>query len=108
MLCDVTFLRPFQEWELETLHSFFACIYSCKIGGGGIDRIGWLPSKSKIFEVVLLQLSSSRQPMSFTWKSVSRVNIPPKVAFFKWTAAKGRILKWIIFVVENFVQEKCC
>lgn len=54
LLCDVTFLRPFQEWELETLHSLFAFIYSCKIGGGGIDRIGWLPSKNKIFEVVLL------------------------------------------------------
>lgn len=42
-------------------------------------------------------------PCPFKWKSVLRVNIPPKVAFFKWTAAKGRI-----FTMDNLCSRKFC
>uniref|UniRef100_A0A2N9EI09 Reverse transcriptase domain-containing protein n=1 Tax=Fagus sylvatica TaxID=28930 RepID=A0A2N9EI09_FAGSY len=65
---EVTFSRLAQDWEMESFLSFLEILYSVTITGIGEDKVCWQSSKAHIFQV------------------------PPRVAFFTWTAALGRIL----------------
>ena len=71
-----------------------ALIYSQVIRPGVGDTLCWNPSRRGIFEVrsyyyVLLQPYPKE---TFPWKCVWKAKIPPRVAFFIWTAALGKIL----------------
>jgi hypothetical protein len=53
----------------------------------------WIPSSKGAFEVrSYYQVLSSHGPISFPWKGIWRTKAPPRVAFFAWTAARGKIL----------------
>jgi hypothetical protein len=40
----------------------------------------------------MLTSPSSEEPGSFSWKSIWKVKAPPRIAFFLWATALGRIL----------------
>jgi hypothetical protein len=46
----VMFIRPVHDWEMEDVSQFFELLYSQQIRHGGVDKIGWIPSKRKNFE----------------------------------------------------------
>jgi hypothetical protein len=53
----------------------------------------WKPSQSKYFQVKSYYKSlTTNGKHCFPWKSIWKAKVPPRVAFFSWTAALGRIL----------------
>jgi hypothetical protein len=53
----------------------------------------WVPSRKGGFEVkTFYQALSVNGIIAFPWKSIWRTKAPPRVAFFVWTAARGKIL----------------
>jgi hypothetical protein len=104
------FLHLAQDWELESFSSFLGILYSTTIKGVGEDRVWWQPSKHKDFQVKLYYtILTSTATVQFPWKSIWKTKIPPRVAFFSWTAALGRIL-----TMENLSRRRiiivswCC
>jgi hypothetical protein len=87
---NVMFLRPVHDWELEEVSQFFELLYSQQIRHGGEDKICWIPSERKNFEVksyykMKVNLESVDGPWKIIWKSKA----PPRMAFFMWTAVLG-------------------
>ena len=57
------------------------------------DKVVWVATWSGSFEVKpFYSILSDRGNHPIPWKSIWKVKAPTKVAFFIWTAAKGRIL----------------
>jgi hypothetical protein len=90
---NIQFTRLMHDWEVEVLASFYRCLYDCKIRGVGVDKLWWVPSCKGLFEVKsYYRVLSSTGASFFPWKSIWRSKAPPRVAFFAWTAARGKIL----------------
>uniref|UniRef100_A0A2N9H333 Reverse transcriptase domain-containing protein n=1 Tax=Fagus sylvatica TaxID=28930 RepID=A0A2N9H333_FAGSY len=90
---EVTFSRLAQDWELESFSSFLELLYSFTGIGSGEDKVCWKPSQSKSFQVKSYYKSlTTNGEECFPWKSIWKAKVPPRVAFFSWTAALGRIL----------------
>jgi hypothetical protein len=90
---NIVFTRLIHDWEVEILASFYNCLYSYKLRGVGEDKLWWVPSSKGAFEVrSYYRVLVSHGPISFPWKSIWRTKAPPRVAFFAWTAARGKIL----------------
>jgi hypothetical protein len=107
---DIAFIRAVKDWELEAVVSFLDLLYTSSTTRGGLDSMHWKLSRSGKFEVksyykVLTQADHS----PFPWKSICKVRVPTRVAFFTWTAALGKIL-----TVDNLRKRKvlildwCC
>ena len=47
--------------------------------------------------------SFSRQPKSFCMEECLEIKVLPKVAFFAWTATRGKILQRVIVVINRFM-----
>jgi hypothetical protein len=106
---NVLFIRPMHDWEIDVVLRFFEFLYSQKTRYGGEDKICWDPSKRKIFEVksyyqILFTLAQAFGP----WKSISKVKAPPRVAFFVWTAALGKILTLDNLQKRNIMVMEWC
>ena len=108
---DIAFNRSVQDWELEMIESFMTLIYSSRIRPGVADSLCWNPSSRGLFEVrsfysILIHPISQD---SFPWKGVWKAKVPPRVAFFVWTSALGKIL-----TTDNLrkrrvmIQDWCC
>ena len=90
---DVLFTRSVQDWELEFISSFMDLLYSTPVQGEGEDKLSWGKPDSKVFSVKHYYRSlSSPSIRSFPWKSVWKPKVPPRMAFFSWTATLGKIL----------------
>jgi hypothetical protein len=90
---NIQFTRLIHDWEVEVLASFYHCLYSCKLREDGGDKLWWAPSRKGRFEVKsFYRALSGHESISFPWKSIWRSKAPPRVAFFAWTAARGKIL----------------
>ena len=78
---------------MEHFYTFLDLINSMPFNGEGQDKLCWKPARNKYFKVSEFYLSlSSTLDISFPWKPVWRSKVPPRVAFFSWTAALGKIL----------------
>jgi hypothetical protein len=89
---NISFVRSLNDWEVNDLASLYGLLYSYNLGGGA-DKIWWVPNRKGKFEVrsfYIILTSSISFP--FPWKSIWRTKAPPKVAFFVWSAALGKIL----------------
>uniref|UniRef100_A0A2N9HC79 Reverse transcriptase domain-containing protein n=1 Tax=Fagus sylvatica TaxID=28930 RepID=A0A2N9HC79_FAGSY len=89
----LNFTRHVQDWELEAVSSFLELLYSSSAQGHGEDRMCWRGSSKEDYQVKnyykhLLPSAGVLVP----WKSIWKTNAPPRVAFFVWVAAMGRIL----------------
>jgi hypothetical protein len=108
---DIAFIRSVQDWELEMIDSFMTLLYSSRIRQGVADSLCWTPSSRGLFEVRSFY-STLIHPFSqdsFPWKGVWKAKVPPRVAFFVWTSALGKIL-----TTDNLrkrrviIQDWCC
>jgi hypothetical protein len=101
---DVRFNRLLHDWEVETFQVMIGLLYSVKVHQHQEDRVCWGPSRSGCFEVKsyykILSLNTS---LRFPWKSIWKVGAPPRVAFFVWTAAHGKIL-----TMDNLRKRRIC
>jgi hypothetical protein len=93
--------------------SFFELLYSQRVRHGGEDKLCWIPSKRKSFEVKsyyqVLSNPISNVRASFPWKGIWKVKAPPRVAFFVWTVTLGKILTLDNLRKRNIiVMEWCC
>ena len=90
---DMLLIRLIQDWELASLESFFALLYSSKVDWNEEDKVLWVATQIGSFEVKsFYSVLSNRGKHSFPWKNIWKVKAPPKIAFYTWTAAKGRYL----------------
>jgi hypothetical protein len=86
------FTRLIHDWEVETLASFYRCLYSFKFRGHLEDKLWWIPSSKCFFEVSrFYQVLSTPGSISFPWKGIWRTKAPPRVAFFAWMVARSKI-----------------
>ena len=110
---DLHIVWAIQDWELESLMTFMDTIYGLGIRGIGKDKMCWKPDKKKGFKIAtyyrLLDAAAIANEQSFPWKIIWRSKAPPRVAFFVWTAALGKIL-----TIDNLRKRKiritdwCC
>ena len=90
---EVTFSRLAQDWEVDSFLSFLELLYAVTITGNGEDKVCWQPSKSHIFQVSsYYAILTCKGEGCFPWQSIWQAKVPPRVAFFSWTAALERIL----------------
>jgi hypothetical protein len=89
---NVSFLRSLNDWEVDDLVSFHNLLYAHNLVGG-VDKIWWiLDRKGKYAVKSFYNVLISRDCCSFPWKSIWRTKALPRVAFFVWSAALGKIL----------------
>uniref|UniRef100_A0A2N9HTX3 Reverse transcriptase zinc-binding domain-containing protein n=1 Tax=Fagus sylvatica TaxID=28930 RepID=A0A2N9HTX3_FAGSY len=90
---DIRFSRNVHDWELESLSSFMELIYSIALKGEGDNKLGWRHNPNKGFSVKEYYRCLNMVSFDpFPWKSIWKAKVPPRVAFFSWTAALGRLL----------------
>jgi hypothetical protein len=91
--CNLTFAQSVQDWELESLSAFMELLYSNSVGGSGVDTICWRPTKGQQFTVgTYFRSLSDSVDVSFPWRIIWRSRVPPRVSFYVWTEALGKIL----------------
>uniref|UniRef100_A0A2N9EED7 Reverse transcriptase zinc-binding domain-containing protein n=1 Tax=Fagus sylvatica TaxID=28930 RepID=A0A2N9EED7_FAGSY len=94
---NVTFVRDFNDWEVDLVAEFFHFLHSHKVPTADTtlapDGLRWKICKDGVFTSrSFYSALINRRGVSFPWKSIWRVKAPPRVAFFIWTVAWGRIL----------------
>ena len=89
---NIRFYRPPQDWESELLDFFWVELYSRNVRGVGDDKLCWKPTMRRGFEVQGFYHSLSLSVIDFPRKMMWQSKVPPRVAFFSWTAALGKIL----------------
>ncbi len=90
--------------------SFLDLLYSCSITRGRLDSLHWKLSHGRKFEVKSFYKELTQvDQFPFPWKSIGKVKVPTRVAFFTWIAALGKIL-----TIDNLRKRKvlildwCC
>jgi hypothetical protein len=96
------FTRLIHDWEVEILASFYSRLYSFKFRGHLEDKLWWVPSRKGSFEVsTFYRVLSPLGFIPFPWKGIWRTKALPRVAFFAWMAARGKIL------TSDNLQRRC-
>jgi hypothetical protein len=92
------------------LASFFTLLYSISLDRDGEDKLWWSPSRKGKFDVrSFYKTLAYKETTHFPWKSIWRIKVLLKVAFFTWAAALGKIL-----TLDNLkkrrviVIDRCC
>ena len=87
------FIRHVQDWELESVNVLLELLYSSSAKGYGEDRMCWRGGCKDGFQVKDYYRDILPQSgITLPWRSIWKSKAPPRVAFFVWTAALGRIL----------------
>jgi hypothetical protein len=109
ILWNILFSRPVYDWEVEAVSRFFEMLYTHKIRSEGEDKMCWNPVRKKAFEVKsYYKVLSSPIQSYFLWKSIWKVKVPPRVAFFVWTATLGKILTLNNLRKRNIIVMELC
>jgi hypothetical protein len=105
---NISFLRSLNDWEVDELASLYSLLYSYNLGDGA-DKIWWIPNRRGKFEVrSFYTILTSSVNIHFPWKSIWRTKAPPRVAFFVWSAALGKILTLDNLRKKNLVLVNRC
>ena len=90
---DAKFRRPPQDWEQESFDLFMDMVYTSTVRGLGPDRVCRKLARRRGFEVKGFYLSFYPPTLlSFPWRMIWQSKVPPRVAFFSWSASLGKIL----------------
>ena len=85
---DAKFCHPPQDWEQESFDLFMEMVYASMVRGLGPDRVYWKPTRSRGFEVRVFDHSFYPPTfLSFPWRMIWQSKVPPRVAFFSWSAS---------------------
>ena len=87
------FRRSPQDWEEEAFDRFMGLVYSLTVRGFGPNKVCWKLARNRVFEV-RGYYSSFYPPtfVSFPWRMIWQLKVPPRVAFFSWSVSLGKIL----------------
>jgi hypothetical protein len=89
----VTFVRNFNDWELDIIASYLGLLQSHLPSRKVDDGLRWNLKKKGIFDVQSLYTALRESPtIAFPWKSIWRTKAPRMACFFVWTAAWNKIL----------------
>ena len=93
----ISFVRDFNDWEVDLVAEFFHFLHSHNVPSAATslapDGLRWKLCKDGVFTSCSFYYALiDRRGVRFPWKSIWRVKAPPRVVFFIWTAAWGRIL----------------
>jgi len=84
---NVLLTRYAQDWEVEVevemVMSFYDQLYSTRVRHGEVDRVVWILSKRRNFEVkTFYKALVCHEVASFPWKDIWRVKASKRVTFF--------------------------
>ena len=88
-----TFVRLFNDWELDIVQNFF-CLITCRsVNQMEKDSLHWKGGKIGMYIVkesyeLLVGGNTRIVPMKILWNSY----VPPKVCFFAWEVWWGKVL----------------
>uniref|UniRef100_A0A2N9F1I0 Reverse transcriptase domain-containing protein n=1 Tax=Fagus sylvatica TaxID=28930 RepID=A0A2N9F1I0_FAGSY len=106
---SVTFCRDFNDWEMDSVESFFLLLYSHAPTSKEADKLNWVLNSSGLFNTRSYYLALRASTVSvFPWKSIWRVKAPRRVMFFVWTAVWGCILTCDNLMRRGFVMADWC
>ena len=88
---DLSFSRNVQDRELESLTSFMDLIYSLQLDGNGTIQLCWNRLEKRVFSVKSFYCLLSPPLLRFSWRGIWNPKVPPRVAFFTWTAVLGKL-----------------
>jgi hypothetical protein len=90
---QVTFVRNFNDWELDDVASFLGLLQSHLPSRMVDDRSWWKLKSNGIFDVRSMYSSLRESPtVVFPWKCIWHTKAPWRACFFVWTAAWQKIL----------------
>jgi hypothetical protein len=93
IIWNITFVRNFNDWEVERVASFFECLHSHDSFRHGVDCLRWRLKGDGVFDIrSFYSALRDAPPVTFPWKAIWGVRVPKRVAFFTWSAMWGRIL----------------
>ena len=97
---NLLFCHGPQDWEADTVYSFFELIYSYMLRGEGDDHLDWRLTMSGVFDVrFFYKLLFGPNINEFRWEGIWCAKVPKRVSFFLWTAANDGIL-----TIDNLVK----
>ena len=110
---NVTFVRDFNDWEVEVVVAFFQFLHSHTVPiaapTADPDSLRWKLCKDGAFASHSFYYAlSDRLRVSFPWKSIWMVKAPPRVAFLIWTAAWGQILTCDNLMRQGYTMAGWC
>ena len=107
---NVSFVRGFNDWKVVVVVEFFDFLASIVVPKEGPDGLRWKLCKDGVFDSRSFYLAlNARMGVRFLWRSIWAVKAPPRVAFFIWTAAWGRILTCDNLMRHDYTMvERCC
>jgi hypothetical protein len=110
----VTFIRNFNDWEMDAVMVFLHLLYSHSPVSLDRNIPWWRNKKNGLFDISSFYHAICTRPrVSFPWKSVWRSKAPRRVCFFVWSAAWNKILtydnlmRWG-YTLTNWCCMCCC
>jgi hypothetical protein len=106
---ELHFICSVQDWELESVSTFFDLLFSCPVKGHGVDTLVWRSSGKADFLVNwFYKTLVPRVAAEFPWKAIWKPKVPPWVAFYLWTASLGKILTTDYLRKRNIILVSWC
>ncbi len=106
---NVTFVCAFNDCEVAEVVEFFQLLNSNVVTNSGPDGWRWTLGKAGVFDSRSFYFALSDRPGErFPCESIWVVKAPPRVAFFIWTAAWGRILTCDNLMRRGFTMAGWC
>lgn len=102
----LSFLRVIQDWKVESLDNFLKDLYSIRLSQDGVDRMVWLPSKTKGFRVKgYYKVLWSRNDLR---EAYGGKKLCLGIAFFTWITALEKILTDNLWRHDIVLMDWCC
>ena len=104
-----TFVRHFNNWEMDDVESLLCWIGWRRVIEGVEDKVRLIGSKNGLFSIKsLYKALEQRTPSSFPWKSIWKTCVQPIISLFAWEATWGKILTCDQLQKRGLSHANCC